>query len=201
MFKNYIWDFDGMLFDSYPHITKAFEKMMSDYGVAIDYSVAKGLLEISFADAYNFYGTTDEQKELFQKYEHDFDLEPLAVPFDNTVETLKKIRQSGSRNFLYTHRGASTFYYLDKYGIRDLFDDFVTSDNGFPAKPAPDAIEYLVKKNNLDKAQTVMVGDREIDVMAGKNAGTKGCLFTKTTKPTQADFVVDDIIKTLDLEV
>ena len=91
MLKNYIWDFDGMLFDSYPHITAAFEKMMKDNGVTVDYAETKRMLEISYATAYDYYQTTDEQKELFRKYEHDFDMEPIAVPFKNTVETLKKV--------------------------------------------------------------------------------------------------------------
>lgn len=201
MLKNYIWDFDGMLFDSYPHITTAFVKMMEDYGLHADYDEAKRLLEISFGEAYDFYSTTEEQKVRFTEYEHDFEMEPLALPFENTAETLRKVREKGGRNFLYTHRGASAFYYLKKYGIYDLFSDFVTSENGFPMKPAPDAVSHIVTKHNLNKDETVMIGDREIDVMSGKNAGTKGCLFTREKKETQADFVVDDIIKVLDLEV
>ena len=201
MLKNYIWDFDGMLFDSYPHITAAFEKMMKDNGVTVDYAETKRMLEISYATAYDYYQTTDEQKELFRKYEHDFDMEPIAVPFKNTVETLKKVCEKGGRNFLYTHRGASAFYYLKKYGVYDLFSDFVTSENGFPMKPAPDAVLHIVAKNNLNKDETVMTGDREIDVMSGKNAGTLGCLFTIAEKETQADFVVNDIIEVIDLEV
>lgn len=201
MLKNYIWDFDGMLFDSYPHITAAFVKMMKDFGEEVDYAKTKALLEISFGAAYDFYSTTEEQKIRFGEYEHDFEMEPLAEPFPNTAATLKKIREKGGRNYLYTHRGVSTFYYLKKYGIYDLFEDFVTSENGFPMKPAPDAVSHIVAKHNLNKDETVMIGDREIDVMSGKNAGTKGCLFSLTKKETQADFVVDDIIKILDLEV
>ena len=201
MLKNYIWDFDGMLFDSYPHITAAFVKMMNDFGKNVDYDRAKALLEISFGEAYDYYSTTDEQKARFGEYEHDFLMEPIALPFPNTAETLKKVREKGGRNYLYTHRGESTFYYLKKYGLYDLFEDFVTSQNGFPAKPAPDAVSHIVAKHKLNKDETVMIGDREIDVMSGKNAGTKGCLFTRVKKETQADFVVDDIIKVLDLEV
>ena len=45
MLKNYIWDFDGMLFNSYPHITAAFVKMMKDFGItyrAAGENIAKG---------------------------------------------------------------------------------------------------------------------------------------------------------------
>ncbi len=200
MIKNYIWDFDGMLFDSYPHITTAFIKTMADDGVEVDYSEAKKLLEITFATAYERYNVTDEQKIRFKEYEHDFDLEPIAVPFENTVETIKRVCEKGGKNYLYTHRGESAFYYLKKYGIYDYFEYFVTNTAGFPSKPSPDAVEHIVNKFSLDKSETVMIGDREIDVLSGKNAGTLGCLFTLTPKETKADFVIDDIIKVLDLE-
>lgn len=200
MIKNYIWDFDGMLFDSYPHITTSFEKMMAEEGIEIDYNETKRMFEISFGEVFDYYNTTEEQKNRFRSYEHDFDFEPVAKPFPNTVETLKKICLSGCRNYLYTHRGETAFYYLKKYGIYDLFSDFVTSEDGFPAKPAPDAVLHLVNKHNLNKEETVMIGDREIDVMSGINAGVKGCRYTLEAKETNADYVIDDIIKILDIE-
>ena len=77
---------------------------------------------------------------------------------------------------------------------------FVDSSNGFPAKPAPNAVEFICREYGLDKSETVMIGDREIDVLSGKNAGVYGCLFTKKENPgTAADFVVDDIIKILEI--
>ncbi len=201
MFKNYVWDFDGMLFDSYPHITMAFKKAMADFGTEVDFDEAKRLLEVSYATAFDYYKITDGQKARFFDYEHDVDLEPVVVPFANTVETIKKIHLNGCKNYLYTHRGENAFYYLKKYGLYDFFDGFVTSENGFPLKPCPDAMNYIINEYSLNREETVMVGDREIDVMAGKNAGAMGCLFTLEKKDTQADFVIDDIIKTLDLEV
>ena len=199
MIKNFIWDFDGMLFDSYPHITAAFSKMMEESGKPIDKKQAQSLFEISFADAFAFYKTTESERKIFHGYEHDYLLEPVAVPFENTEKALRGVIQAGGRNYLYTHRGASVYYYLKKYGLYDLFDFYVTSENNFPSKPAPDAVEYIVKENNLNKSETVMIGDREIDVMAGKNAGVYGCLYSPAPKQTQADFQVDDIIGTLEL--
>ena len=188
-----------MLFDSYPHITAAFEKMMADYGESIDKAETQKMFEINFATVFNHFGTTDLQKAQFKEYEHDNLLEPIAVPFENTCRTLKAIFDSGNKNFLYTHRGNSVYYYLKEYKLYDYFTDFVTSHDGFPSKPAPDAILHLIKKHNLNPAETLMSGDREIDVMAGKNAGVYGCLFSKSERETKADFLVDDIIKIIDL--
>jgi phosphoglycolate phosphatase-like HAD superfamily hydrolase len=71
----------------------------------------------------------------------------------------------------------------------------------FPSKPAPDAVNYICDTYGLDRSETVMIGDREIDVLSGKNAGCFGCLFTKKEKPeTAADFVVNNIAQVLDIE-
>jgi phosphoglycolate phosphatase-like HAD superfamily hydrolase len=58
----------------------------------------------------------------------------------------------------------------------DLFADCLIAEEGFPSKPAPDAVLALIARNSLDPAECVMVGDREIDGMSGKNAGIAGAL-------------------------
>ena len=83
--------------------------------------------------------------------------------------------------------------------MTELFDYCVTSENNFAAKPSPEAMNHIVEVNGLDRNETVMIGDREIDVLAGKNAGTYGCLYTLSPKETAADFVVDDIYKVTEL--
>ena len=60
--QNYIWDFDGMLFDSYPHITSAFLKALAGFGKEADYDEAKALLEITFAHAFEHYDVSEEEK-------------------------------------------------------------------------------------------------------------------------------------------
>ncbi len=60
----------------------------------------------------------------------------------------------------------------------------VTADNGFSRKPAPDSIYYLLKKYKLNPDETVMIGDRPIDIEAGLAAGVQTVFFdTKKTDP------------------
>ena len=110
--------------------------------------------------------------------------------------------QPGKKHFLYTHRGHVTSqHYLEEYGMKKFFTAFVDSSMNFPSKPAPDAVNYICDTYGLDRSETVMIGDREIDVLSGKNAGTYGCLFTKAENvESSADFVVKDIIEILDIK-
>lgn len=200
--QNYIWDFDGMLFDSYPHITSAFLKALGEFGKDADYDEAKALLEITFAHAFEHYDVSEEEKSVFRKYEHDYNLRPIAVPFENTYRVLEELFNNGKKHFLYTHRGFETSqHYLEEYGMKKFFTAFVDSSMNFPSKPAPDAVDYICDTYGLDRSETVMIGDREIDVLSGKNAGTYGCLFTKKENvESAADFVVNDIIEILDIK-
>lgn len=199
--KNYIWDFDGMLFDSYPHIVAAFCKMMQEKGIEVDPAEAQSLFEITYGHAYEHYGITKDDGLIHQKYEHDYELEPKAVPFPNTIETVKALYERGARHFLYTHRGhESSQYYLKKYELDKYFDGFVDSSMNFAPKPSPDAVNWICEAYCLEKSETVMIGDREIDVLSGKNAGVYGCLFTrKEGVQSKADFVIHDIIEVLSL--
>lgn len=191
-----------MLFDSYPHITSAFIKALEEFGKTADYDEAKALLEITFADAFEHYGVSDEEKAVFRMHEHNYALRPIALPFENTYKTLEALFSNGKKHFLYTHRGReSSQHYLEEHGMSRFFTAFVDSSMNFPSKPAPDAVEWICKTYNLDKSETVMIGDREIDVLSGKNAGTYGCLFTKKANvSTAADFVVRDISEILDIK-
>ena len=199
--QNYIWDFDGMLFDSYPHITSAFLKTLVQFGKEADYDEAKSLLEITFATAFERYGVTDEERSVFREHEHNYELKPIAVPFENTYKVLEKLFNDGKKHFLYTHRGfESSQYYLKKYDMAKFFTAFVDSSMNFASKPAPDAVNYICSTYNLDKNETVMIGDREIDVLSGKNAGVYGCLFTKKENvQSAADFIIRDISEVSDI--
>ncbi len=62
-------------------------------------------------------------------------------------------------------------------GIDKYISDVVISDDGFKRKPDPEAFNYLIDKHNLNKSETLSVGDRLFDVQAGKNAEIIGCLI------------------------
>lgn len=175
--KNYIWDFDGMLFDTYPHTLACFLETYRRHGRELDPDEAYRLFKITMWDAFDFYGTDEATKREFYELENDISFPPEGKPYPLIPETLKYIAVHGGQNFLFTHRDRVAVQYLEKHGLDGLFSDFVTSELKFPLKPAPDAIEYLIKKHSLKKSECMMLGDRAIDVGSGANAGIATCLF------------------------
>ena len=71
----------------------------------------------------------------------------------------------------------------------------------FPSKPAPDAVEWICGTYGLDKGETMMIGDRELDVLSGKIAGVYGSLFTrKENVATAPDFIIGDIAEVTEVK-
>ena len=180
--KNLIWDFDGTLFDSYPHIIRAFRRAMERKGCSeISLEEITEKVRVSTGFAVRFYSERYglEADELLRIYHEEEDGKDDAdvLPFCGVLKFLQETRAIGWHHFLYTHRGPNAFVYLDRCKARNLFDGFVTAADGFPSKPAPDAILFLIGEYDLKKDDTWMIGDRIIDAQAGKNAGISSLLF------------------------
>ena len=191
-YRHYIWDFDGTLFDSYPHITYTFCKMMEDAGRPVDPVEADYMLRLSFADARKHFAMPDEVYNVFRMRQRE-DFDPPVVPYPEIKSVLKALSDAGADHYIYTHRDTkSLLYYLDKYDLRACFAGMITSDDDFPLKPAPDALLALMERYGLQKEDCVMVGDREIDIGSGKAAGIAGCLFDERllSPKTVADHTV-----------
>ena len=175
LFLHYFWDFDGTLFDTYPRVTRAFVRALSDAGVRASFGEVYPLVKISLAAAAEYYAPTAgvSPQALLDGYHLHAEEEgyETMLPFPGAAGFLRAVAARGGGNYLYTHRGPSGIKALEHYGLTPLFADFVTSADGFAPKPAPDALNYLCDKHALPKASCVMLGDRVIDLDAGKNAG------------------------------
>lgn len=177
MIRHFIWDFDGMLFDTYPHTLAAFCETCRRFGVPYEKDEVFAHLKVTIWDALEHYGFDEAMTAAFYAVENDLDFSPRGKPYPMIPHILEQIVNNGGKNYLYTHRNRVAALYLERYGLDGLFADAVTRELGFPHKPAPDAIEYLLQKHGLPRDECLMLGDRLIDVGSGRNAGIHACLF------------------------
>lgn len=196
-YQNLIWDFDGTLFDSYPHSEAIFRQYLAEIrGIMPPISEIDALFKQTLTVAYLHYGLTEEEIREFQRREADVSAEPKVRPFPEAREILEDTVAQGGRNYLYTHRDRLSLYYLENEGLLSLFSGVVTEEMGFPRKPEPHGVRYLVETYGLDKEKTVMIGDREIDVLSGQNAGVAGCLVTsmaEVRRKSGAEWIAEDL--------
>lgn len=179
MIKNYIWDFDGTLYDSYPVITKTAIEAFAHFGHPIS-SEQAFYEEIKKESLGRLIKETGIEKAAFDDFFVPKEASRLAeiIPFSETKQVIEGLLEKGAQHFVLTHRKvASTKELLQRDGLLDDFVGILGEDSGFPRKPAPDAILHFVHQFELLPEETLMIGDRRLDVEAGRNAGVKTCLF------------------------
>lgn len=152
-------------------------------------SLARRSLEMSFelwAEECNL----DAQmiKERFRV--HFYAIPPeLQPPFPGVLDLCKFVCQKGGMNFIFTHRQRLTLTkLLQAYGMQPYFQDMVTSDEEYPRKPDPAGLLAIMQKYRLASTEVLMIGDREIDIQAGKNAKVATCLFGAAWGNDSADY-------------
>eukprot|EP00053_Salpingoeca_punica_P013498 m.122102 g.122102 ORF g.122102 m.122102 type:complete len:287 (-) comp16217_c0_seq2:157-1017(-) len=90
---------------------------------------------------------------------------PLAAAFD-------ALRTHGFRISICTADYHSpTHHALKASRVLDMVDTIVGCDDGFPAKPSPEAAAYLIKRANSEASCAAIVGDSIVDMQFGRNSG------------------------------
>lgn len=194
--KNFIWDFDGTILDTYPHSTTAAVKVLKRHGIHADYDEVMSLLRNSFSSIIPRYNLTDEQFVEVMNEALVLWFEPNPTVYEGIDEVLKTIVQKGGKNFIYTNRDKTSKEYLEHFGLLSYFTDFVCNDTeGYAHKPSGESIHYLLNKYSISPDSAVMVGDRELDVLCGEKAGIASILFDEFHKSenTVADAVIYNI--------
>lgn len=80
-------------------------------------------------------------------------------------------------------------------GISDIRACFHTEkDNCDCRKPRPGMLLEAAKEHNIDLENSYMVGDRESDVAAGKNAGCKTILISNGSEDGDPDHVAPSLL-------
>ncbi|MBN2853008.1 MAG: HAD-IA family hydrolase [Clostridia bacterium] len=197
MIKHIIWDFDGTLFNTYPEISLVFQNTLKQFGIEEDRAEILKHLHRSLFQTYQVY--VDRYNLDFMALRKTFSLndEQLTpsniLPFEGVENIIKSIEGS---NFIFTHRGKSTFHYLDYYDYTKYFSEIITREDGYARKPEPDALLYLISKYSLEKESTIYIGDRIIDVQCAKKAGIKSCYFDShgISIDEKADYTINSYI-------
>jgi phosphoglycolate phosphatase-like HAD superfamily hydrolase len=147
--KHFIWDFDGTLFDTYPFTVDCFSRALSDLGHTVDKAEIFDHMMDTIHHTFDYYAEKFSLGgRLLEKYREYAATESYRTspPFSRAAELLKTVKETGGCNYMFTHRRADVFPFLDGTGMREAFLEIVTMENGFKAKPDPEAIQYLVDK-------------------------------------------------------
>ncbi|MBI5961446.1 MAG: HAD hydrolase-like protein [Chloroflexi bacterium] len=187
-FKYLLWDFDGTLFDTYPALIQIIERALADLGGHETRQEIGRLLDITMDECFKVLLERHHLDAAAFDARLDFHYAQTTIhdrpPFPGAIRVCERVIAAGGRNYLFTHRGHKTLTeLLDGYGVGGLLADRLSTADGYPLKPDPAGFIALIEKHDLPRDQVLAVGDRDLDVVAGQQAGVKTCLYDTVPSP------------------
>jgi phosphoglycolate phosphatase-like HAD superfamily hydrolase len=195
--RNVVWDVDGTLFDTYPAIARAFRAALREFGQDASLprivTLARDSLThctTTLVEEYNL-DQVPFEAAVARNYERTDPAD--QPPFPGAKDICEYIFGAGGQNVIVTHRGPrGTGELLSAHGLSELFSGCITHADGYPRKPDPAAFNAIIARHGLIRDQTMTIGDRDIDVLAGRSAGLFTCFFGPETTDAGADLTIAD---------
>ena len=195
-FDYLLWDFDGTLFDTYPALVRAIEQALAEWGVSVPAARIRALLATTLADTIDALSAEFElERAAFSARVEHYRARTTPAerpPFPGVIALCERFKAAGGANLLFTHRDRPTLDALLAWHQTDhLFLDILTTEDGYPRKPDPAGFCALIERNAVPRDRALAVGDRDLDVQAGKAAGVATCLYDAAPSPgVEPDFCV-----------
>ena len=123
-------------------------------------------------------GVTDIEtytKELIDEVNRRYINAPL---YHEAYGTIVKLKQQGKKIAIVTSSERNTVLpAIKKHRLNKLLNGFLGKEDVTAYKPNPEVIHKAMKLLNAQQNQTIVMGDTEKDIQAGKNAGVTTILF------------------------
>jgi phosphoglycolate phosphatase len=216
MYKAVIFDLDGTLTDTLESMALASNKTLEYVGLKprdiqeYRYFVGDGadVLVRRFLKA-----AGDTECSLFEKayevYMKQFaqDCTYIVKPYDGIVDMLEKLKNNGMKLAVLSNKPhLRAIEVIENFFEKNTFDITQGHSVGMNKKPDPTEALAIAKKLGIEPNECIYVGDTDVDMQTGKNAGmyTVGVLWgfrdEKELREHGADYIVSkpsDILKLL----
>lgn len=213
--KLVIFDLDGTLVNSITDITNSLNYAIKPCGLApktseeVSALVGEGItkvIERVLGDERRQY-RDDVVKRFLEFYsEHIVD---NTFPYPGVRETLERLN-GFKKAVISNKREALSIKVLEALDLIMFFDLVIGSDSTTEKKPSPIPVLHVISTMGLTPEDSIMVGDSDLDIAAGKSAGIKTVGVTYGYREREflkdADYIIDDIkeltnlIKTFDTD-
>lgn len=195
MYKGIIFDLDGTLLDTITTIAYYSNKILEKYGFEpiptkeYNYLAGKGARHL-VKEMLRFRGCGNEEifEKVFADYMSAYNSDPLfkTTVFDGINELIARAKRSGMKLAVLSNKPhSSTVMIIDHFFEKGTFDICYGARDGVPLKPDPAPALDVAEKLGLKEKECIYVGDTDVDMKTGKNAGfyTVGVLWGFRDRP------------------
>ena len=174
-----IFDLDGTLIDSRADIANAVNMTRRDFHLpehsletVVSY-VGDGVRKLIFRA---FAGTGVDMEEAIRTMNRHYAENAVVKTtlYPGVAQGLEELYAHGWKLALVSNKPTELCRIIFRhFRLEPLFAEIVGGSSGFPLKPAPDALNHILRTTDSDPAQSWVCGDNHTDLDAAKNAGMK----------------------------
>ena len=204
------FDLDGTLTHSIETIFQSTVKTLEYLKIPNSLSMGefRNIIGYHFKDMFNSLNIPvidfDEYISIYKDYYAE--LLDKSCLFPSVTETLQNLKNLGIEISLCTTKVQSQADNVIRHFKLEQYFSFVMGRREKIAnKPSAEPLLFICNTLNVKPENTLMVGDTELDIRCGKNAGAKTCAVTsgyrelELIKNENPDFIINDITGLLNL--
>lgn len=200
-----VFDLDGTLISSHETIYKATQHALKEINIHTTMPEGKfyNMIGLHFEDIFREFGFAVPDFEYFLKIYKSvyFNYIDSSKVYPGVEEIIIKLNEKKIKVGLLTTKGQEQAeLILQHFFLFDKFNYVMGRRTGIAHKPSPEPLLKICNELSLKITDTLMVGDSEMDIQCGHNAGSKTCGVTygyRTKLDLQKlapDFLIDNII-------
>lgn len=201
MVKAALFDLDGTLVDSNEAVVWCVNELLRNLGLpAADPQEIIKLIGIGLTPLLRQFMPDPEAHVLEYRRLYAKGFADKTTVFEGALELLTKLKTRGVSNGIVTNRNKElAAVIVGHFNLDGVIDTLVGEGDGLPLKPDPAIIYEACRRLDVAPADALMIGDTEIDIETGKNAGCRTVLvdYDNNKSPSGADFTVATLLEIL----
>lgn len=183
-----IFDLDGTLVNSIYDLADAVNDALAEFGYPLHnvseyyYFVGNGTVKLCERALPPDKRDKDEIMRLHEKFAANYDKCCLnkTNAYDGIKDCLAELKTRGVKIAVASNKTDEFVNHIVSYIFgTDMFDYVVGKREGVPTKPDPQILDNIITAAGASKADCIMVGDSNVDVITAHNCGIKciGCVW------------------------
>jgi len=177
-YKAVLFDMDGTVLDTLEDLRSAVNRTLSEFAMPrctleqvrcyvgngarrlIEQAVPEGSSEETVETALSWFKAYYEQHCLI-----------ATGPYAGIIPLMERLKASGIKLAVVSNKPDEAVKELAERFFPGLLELAAGQKDSVPRKPAPDMVELAMAQMGVSKAESVYVGDSEVDVLTAANAG------------------------------